>query len=157
MPKDGNTIDITEFGKYVIISVKCENVGKLPWPTGTICKASYYQQSEIQPSILEREVWPQSQYNFEMALAKPDKPGNYLIDFSLFDDKGNQFGETGSLSLNFVSSQMDKDPERLYKYYDKLIILRSMGYTNDFEIKRALNRASGNIDRAIADLSSQPF
>lgn len=92
-----------------------------------------------------------------MALAKPDKPGNYLIDFSLFDDKGNQFGETGSLSLNFVSSQMDKDPERLYKYYDKLIILRSMGYTNDFEIKRALNRASGNIDRAIADLSSQPF
>jgi len=44
-----------------------------------------------------------------------------MIDFSLFDNQGNQFGETGSITLNFVGIHPQFDPERLYKYYPALV------------------------------------
>lgn len=83
----------------------------MPWPRGTVCRPVYYTQSEVHPCVFEHEVWPQSVNNFEIAVAKPALPGSYMIDFNLFDEKGNMFGESGAINLNFVDQKINNDPD----------------------------------------------
>jgi len=54
----------------------------------------------------------------------PEKAGEQIIDFCLFTPDNIPFGESASITINFTGFRKENDPEKAFKYYSQLCMMR---------------------------------
>jgi hypothetical protein len=82
--------------------VRMKNVGSGTWTT------SYKLRSQNPPGnnrwgiseIGSGNVNPGSSYDFEFTATAPSTPGDYVFDWRMVDESGNEFGDTCSMSIH---------------------------------------------------------